>query len=83
MSLHFQHSQYSIYYAIIFVSVSDVRVKINDEFKKFQSVSDPAEITNLLKVATETEEMLRTKVIQAQQIRPNVFRKCTCYFACC
>lgn len=55
--------------------VKAARNKIKTEFVKHKSESDPTKIQELLKVAQESDEILRTKVMQAQEIRPNVFSK--------
>jgi len=50
------------------------REKIKTEFLKHKAESDPTKIDELIKVAKESEELLRTKIIQAQEVKPHVFR---------
>ncbi|ODN00965.1 Complex III assembly factor LYRM7 [Orchesella cincta] len=50
------------------------RDKIKTEFLKHKAETDPGKIDELIKVAKESEELLRTKVIQAQEVKPHVFR---------
>lgn len=51
-------------------------MKIREEFSKHKAITDPQEINSLLKVAQESEELLRTKVVQLSQVRKDVYRKC-------
>jgi len=50
------------------------REKINEEFRKHSTVSNPEEIKKLIQVASESNDILRTKVLQAQEIRPQVYQ---------
>jgi complex III assembly factor LYRM7 len=50
------------------------REKINEEFRKHSTVSNPEEIKKLLQIASESNDILRTKVLQAQEIRPQVYQ---------
>jgi len=55
--------------------VAAARNKIRQEFSNHKNENDPAKITELLKVAQESEELLRTKVIQAEETKPNIYRE--------
>ncbi len=51
------------------------RKRIRDEFSKHKNESVPVKISELLKIAKESEEILRTKVIQAEQVNPQLYSK--------
>jgi hypothetical protein len=51
------------------------RNRIREEFTRNKSESDPKKISELLKVAKESEEIIRTKVVQAEQVQPHLFSK--------
>jgi len=57
------------------LSVSAARDKIREEFVKHKNEHDPAKIRELLKIAKESEEIIRTKVVQAERVKPNAFSK--------
>lgn len=59
------------------------RKKIREEFTKHKSVTEPNQITELIKVANESEELLRTKVMQLKEVRPNVFNIRKDHFPIC
>lgn len=51
-----------------------VRTQINQYFRKNKQITDEAEIKNLIKLAQDVENELKTNVIQAVQKEPGVFR---------
>lgn len=40
---------------------------------KHKAENDPGKVEELLKMAKESDEILKTKVIQAKEVRPNVY----------
>ncbi|VVC32033.1 Complex 1 LYR protein [Cinara cedri] len=48
--------------------------QINEEFKKNKTVSDPAALNNLLKLAQDVENELLTQVVQAERIGEKKFK---------
>ncbi|XP_003397697.1 complex III assembly factor LYRM7 isoform X1 [Bombus affinis] len=49
------------------------RNKLNEEYKKYKNVTNPAAIEELNKFAEEVEYELRTTVIQAVETKPGTF----------
>lgn len=49
------------------------RAKINEEYKKYKNVTNPAAIEELTKFAKEVEHELRTTVIQAVEKEPGLY----------
>lgn len=58
--------------------MSAARIKINEEFKKNKHVQNEGSIDELLKVAQEVENELKTNVIQAKQKEPGVYGRICC-----
>ncbi|OXA46858.1 complex III assembly factor LYRM7 [Folsomia candida] len=56
------------------VALDGAKMKIREEFSKHKAITDPQEINSLLKVAQESEELLRTKVVQLSQVRKDVYQ---------
>ncbi|GAB1607558.1 complex III assembly factor LYRM7-like [Argonauta hians] len=50
------------------------KVKINQEFRKNLNQTDNGEIQKLLKIAVDAEVILRTQVVQAEEMTPGVYR---------
>ena len=60
---------------IIVLSFAVGKLKINEEFRKHANVKDPEEVSKLLKMAQEANQVLLTQVVQAKEVRPNVYSK--------
>ncbi|XP_037043059.1 complex III assembly factor LYRM7 [Bradysia coprophila] len=54
-------------------SLSTVRNKINEEFKKNKHVQNEGSINELVKLAQDVEYELKTNVIQAKEKEPGVY----------
>ncbi|CAI9735771.1 Hypothetical predicted protein [Octopus vulgaris] len=48
--------------------------KINQEFRKNINETDPTGIKKLLKIAEDSEMILRTQIIQAEETTPGVYK---------
>lgn len=54
-------------------ALNEGRKKINSEFKKYRDIKEPSSIEELIKYASEVEEVLRTCVIQAKEVAPGKY----------
>lgn len=49
------------------------RIMINEEFRKNKHVTDEGSISALIQLAKDVETEVRTRVIQAKEVRPGVY----------
>lgn len=54
-------------------ALTEARNKINSEYKKYKNITEASSIEELVRHAHEVEEVLRTCVIQAQQVEPGIY----------
>lgn len=54
--------------------LSVCRERINEGFRKNKNVSDEAEIYKLFKTAEEVETVMKTQLVQLEQVKENTFR---------
>lgn len=54
-------------------ALNEGRKKINSEYKKCKDVKDTSSIEEMIKYASEVEEVLRTCVIQAKEVEPGKY----------
>lgn len=54
-------------------ALNEARKKINTEYRKFKDITDASTIEEMIKYASEVEEVLRTCVIQAREVEPGKY----------